>query len=226
MSIQNIKKLNGFGIFRNHTNANAKDFGRYNLFYGWNGSGKTTLSGVFRSIENRTISEKFPFSEFAVSIEGGAAITEENISESDLNVYTFNEDFIEENISWSNLVKSILLVDKAKIEEREKLESLKKEQKIDSESHNKESEGIKGLVGAISKFGTDSARHIKTSLQSIDTTDRYYLNYDKRKFERFVSENLETMKTEVPLLGEKEIIELTNAAKPDQKNLLRSPGRL
>lgn len=218
MSIKNIQKLKQFGIFQNHTNANAKDFGRYNLFYGWNGSGKSTLSGVFRCIENKTSPVKFPPSEFTITVDGGTAITHENITESDLNIYTFNQDFIDENISWSSVVKSILLVDKAKIEERERLEKLKEEQKIDSQAHGKELEEIKKLDGAVSKFGTDSARHMKTSLQSIDTTDRYYLNYDKRKFEAFVTENIEVMKTGDPHLNEDEIIELTNAAKPDQKN--------
>jgi wobble nucleotide-excising tRNase len=122
MSIKNIQKLKQFGIFQNHTNANAKDFGKYNLFYGWNGSGKSTLSDVFRSIENNTTSSKFPTSEFTVSIDSGAAITQASVAESDLNIYTFNHDFIDENISWDSVVKSILLVDKEKIEEREKLE--------------------------------------------------------------------------------------------------------
>ncbi len=218
MSIKNIQKLKQFGIFQNHTNANAKDFGRYNLFYGWNGSGKSTLSGVFRCIENKTSPVKFPPSEFTITVDGGTTITHENITESDLNIYTFNQDFIDENISWSSVVKSILLVDKAKIEERERLEKLKEEQKIDSQSHGKELEEIKKLEGTVSKFGADSARHMKTSLQSIDTTDRYYLNYDKRKFEAFVTENIEIMKTDDPHLNEDEIIELTNAAKPDQKS--------
>ena len=43
MSINNIQKLKQFGIFQDHTNSNAKDFGKYNLFYGWNGCGKSTL---------------------------------------------------------------------------------------------------------------------------------------------------------------------------------------
>lgn len=143
MSIKNIQKLKRFGIFHNHTNDNAKDFGKYNLFYGWNGSGKSTLSGIFRCIENKANSEKFPSSEFAVNTDGGTAITQENVAQSDLNVYTFNQDFIDENISWNSVVKSILLVDKAKIEEREKLEELKKTQKADSEAYSKEEEEIK-----------------------------------------------------------------------------------
>lgn len=220
MTIKNIKKLKRFGIFQDHSGFGAKDFGRYNLFYGWNGSGKSTLSDVFRCIEGKRPSAKFSTSEFTVEIDAGAAITQANVAGSDLNIYTFNHDFIDENISWSSVVKSILLVDKTKIEERERLEELKKKQKTDSEVHSKETEEIKKLDGAISKFETDSARHMKTSLQSIDTTDRYYLNYDKRKFETFITENLEATKSDVPLLDDQKIVEFTNAAKPDQKSLV------
>lgn len=216
--IKKIQQLKQFGIFQDHTNSNAKDFGKYNLFYGWNGSGKSTLSGLFRCIENKSTSSKFPSSEFSVSVDNGTTITQANVANSDLNIYTFNHDFIDENISWDSVVKSILLVDKEKIEEREKLEKLKKEQEADSKAHSIEAEAIRMLDGAISKFGTDSARHMKTSLQSIDTTDRYYLNYDKRKFENFINDNLEASKSDAPLLDDQKIVELTNAAKPNQKS--------
>lgn len=218
MSINNIQKLKRFGIFHNHTNTNAKDFGKYNLFYGWNGSGKSTLSGIFRCIENKSNSEKFPSSEFIVGIDGSTAITQANIAQSSLNVYTFNQDFIDENISWNSVVKSILLVDKAKIEERKKLEELNKAQRTDSEAYRKEASEIKSLEGAILKFGTDSARRLKMSLQSIDTSDSHYLNYNRKKFESFITSNLQATKTEAPLLDEEKIVELTNAAKPNQKN--------
>ena len=218
MTIRNIQKLKSFGIFQDHSSTGTKDFRRYNLFYGWNGSGKSTLSSLFRCIENHAPSSKFPSTEFTVNVDGDTAITQVNIDESDLNIYTFNHDFIDENISWNSVVKSILLVDKAKIEEREKLEELKIQQKINSEAHSKEAEKIRKLEGSISKFGTDSARHMKASLQSIDTTDRYYLNYDKRKLEAFISSNLDTTMSDAPLLDGQKIIELTNAAKPDQKS--------
>lgn len=220
MSIKNIQKLKHFGIFQNYTNTNAKDFGRYNLFYGWNGSGKSTLSAVFRCIENKSNPKHFPSAEYTISIDDGTTITQANIAESELNVYTFNQDFIDENISWDSIVKSILLVDKEKIEEREKLEGLKKAQKTDIEAHSNESEKIRKLSSAVSKFETDSARHMKTSLQAINTTDRYYLNYDKRRFETFIAENIEATKTDDPLLDEERVIELTNAAKPDQKKTI------
>ena len=218
MSIKSIQKLKQFGIFQDHTNSNAKDFGKYNLFYGCNGSGKSTLSGLFRCIENKATSSKFPSSEFSVSVDSGTPITQANVANADLNIYTFNHDFIDENISWNSIVKSILLVDKEKIEEREKLEKLKKEQEVDSKAHGIEAEAIKKLDSAVSKFGTDSARHMKTSLQSIDTTDSYYLNYDKRKFGNFIEDHLEESKSDDSLLDDQQIVELTNAAKPDQKS--------
>ena len=216
--IKSIQRLSNFGIFHNHMNTNVKDFGRFNLFYGWNGSGKSTLSDIFRCIENKTKPEKFPFSEFAVETDNGTVITQSNITESELDIYTFNHGFIDENISWDDIVKSILLVDKAKIEEREKLEELKNQQEIDSNTHKKEAEEIGKLEKAVSEFETNSARHMKTSLQSIDTTDNYYLNYDKRKLRSFITSNLEVTKTDDSILDEDRIISLTNAAKPDQKN--------
>lgn len=218
MSIKNVQKLKQFGIFQDHANSNAKDFGKYNLFYGWNGSGKSTLSGLFRCIENKSTSSKFPSSEFSVSVESGTPITQANVANSDLNIYTFNYDFINENISWDSIVKSILLVDKEKIEEREELEKLKKAQETDSKAYGVEAEEIKKLESAISKFGTDSARHMKTSLQSIDTTDSYYLNYDKRKFGKFIGDYFEESKSDESLLDDQQIVEMTNAAKPDQKS--------
>lgn len=218
MSIKNVQKLKQFGVFQDHANSNAKDFGKYNLFYGWNGSGKSTLSGLFRCIENKSTSSKFPSSEFSVSVESGTPITQANVANSDLNIYTFNYDFINENISWDSIVKSILLVDKEKIEEREELEKLKKAQETDSKAYGVEAEEIKKLESAISKFGTDSARHMKTSLQSIDTTDSYYLNYDKRKFGKFIGDYFEESKSDESLLDDQQIVEMTNAAKPDQKS--------
>ncbi|MEQ5857984.1 AAA family ATPase [Halomonas sp. EF61] len=218
MSIKNIQRLKRFGIFQDHTNSNAKDFGKYNLFYGWNGSGKSTLSGLFRCVENKSTSSKFPSSEFSISVDTGTPITQASVANSDLNIYTFNQDFIDENISWNSIVKSILLVDKKKIEEREKLEKLKKEQEVDSKAYGIEAEVIMKLDSAVSKFGTDSARHMKTSLQSIDTTDSYYLNYDKRKFGKFIEDHFEESKSEDSLLDDQQIVELTNAAKPDQKS--------
>lgn len=218
--IKNIKKLKNYGIFQNHNNNGIKNFGKFNLFYGWNGSGKSTLSSLFRDIENHNQSSKFSSAEFIVSIDEGSQLTQKNIQDANLNIYTFNQDFIDDNISWNRIVKSLLLVDKEKIAERDNLEKLTKLQQKDTEAHSKEEQEIKKLVDDISKFGTASAKRMKNSLQSIDTTDNYYLNYNKTRFEKCVSQSIESTNSDEFLLVEKEIIELTNAAKPDQKSLI------
>ena len=99
MIIKSISKLSKFGIFENYTNTNVDDFGKYNLFYGWNGSGKSTLSTLFRGIESHMTPSKFPLAEFTLNIDGGSTITQTNISKADLNIYTFNDNFVDENIS-------------------------------------------------------------------------------------------------------------------------------
>lgn len=218
MTIKNIAKLSDFGIFRSCSNIDVRDFGKYNLIYGWNGVGKSTLSSLFRSIERRSLHEKFSEAKFSITLEDGSSITHDNIAKSNLNVYTFNQDFIEENISWSTVAKSILLVDRKKIADREKLEELKRRQQEDVANHAKEAQEVQKLEDVISKFATTSARLMKTSLQSIDTTDNYFLNYDKRKFETLISNVVDTAKFDEALLEEKEVIELTNAAKPVHKN--------
>ncbi|EJL92738.1 hypothetical protein PMI16_00890 [Herbaspirillum sp. CF444] len=217
MTIKNIAKLSDFGIFKNHTNKDLQDFGKYNLIFGWNGTGKSTLAGLFHCLEHRAPSSKFPSSQFLIALEGGTSVTQNTIAATDLKIYTFNQDFIDENISWDSHVKSILLVDQTKIAERKKLDELQVQQKKDNESHLKEKKEIGRLEDAISKFGTDSARHLKNSLQSIDTTDKYYLNYDKRKFDAFILSNLQNTILDQAILTEVQVLEFTKAARPEQK---------
>jgi wobble nucleotide-excising tRNase len=217
MQIKKIVSIKNHGILRNITNPKISDFGRYNLIYGWNGSGKSTISCLFRSIQNRSLSIAFPDAEFALKLNDGSQITSTNLAASNLNIHTFNREFIEHNINWNDAVKSILLIDKEKIAERQQLETLRVQNNLDEAKHLTELQEIQKLEAAISKFGTDSARHIKTSLQSIDTSDSYYLNYDRRKFERFILENQAETQSTQPVLNDDDILQLIKAAKPDQK---------
>lgn len=68
---------------------------------------------------------------------------------------------------------------------------------------------------------TDSARHVKTGLQSIDTSDSYYLNYDKRKLEGFIGRNKEKIEDPTSILQKDKIVELTNSAKSTQLPAIR-----
>jgi wobble nucleotide-excising tRNase len=223
MLIKNISRLKNFGIFKNCNNSGVNDFGKYNLFFGWNGSGKSTLSNVFRCLEQKAMPAKFSIAEFALTMEDNSTLTQDNVTTSALNIYTFNQDFIDENISWNTVAKSILLVDKTKIKERTELEELKKQQQADQEKSGKEISEIQSLEESILKFGTNSARHIKMSLQSIDTTDSYFLNYDRRKFDSLINSVEDDSAYKSGMLTDQDVISLTNSAKPIvKKNLIIS----
>ncbi|WP_028455838.1 AAA family ATPase [Chitinilyticum litopenaei] len=214
MSIKSITKISKYGIFNETSNHGVNDFDKYNLIYGWNGSGKSTLSTVFSSIEHKSISANFPHGSFSITLADGTNITSEKIQAASLNIYTFNQDFIDQNIAWNSVVKRILLLDEKKIKEREDLDAKKQKQKADTELYEKELSELAKITTSLQKFGTDSARHIKSSLQSIDTSDKYYINYDKRKFETFIENNQSETALIESILDEKKLIEITNAAKP------------
>ena len=219
--ISNIQKLKNFGIFKNYNNKATQNFGRYNLVYGWNGTGKSTLSGLFSSLEKRTTNPSFTGSEFTITTDAGSTVTEKNLATSNLNIQVFNQKFVQDNIDWNSSDKSILLVAKEKIDEIKKLEELKKQVKEKDAKYTIENTSLGRLVTDQAKFMTDSARHVKTGLQSIDTSDSYYLNYDKRKLEGFIGRNKEKIDDPTSILQKDKIVELTNSAKSAQLPAIR-----
>lgn len=219
--ISNIQKLKNFGIFKNYNNKATQDFGQYNLIYGWNGTGKSTLSGLFSSLEKRTTHPNFSGAEFTITMDNGTLITEKSLATSNLNIQVFNQKFVQDNIDWNNSVKSILLVAKEKIDEIKKLEELKKHIKEKESKYALETSALSKLTNDQAKFMTDSARHVKTGLQSIDTSDSYYLNYDKRKLEGFLARNKAKIQDPTSILDKDKIIEFTNSAKAAQLPAIR-----
>jgi len=192
--IKSIKELKKFGIFHNYTPKNIKDFNKFNLIYGWNGSGKTTLVELFESLKKQTLSNRFSSAKLSVILDDQHKITENNLNHSNLNLHIFNDNFIKENIDWDNSVKSVLLVAEEKIQERQRLNELNEKQKNDTEDKQKKENQINAVEKGIADFMTKEARNIKQNLQAIDTTDRYFMNYDKNKFQKFIEKNEEKIK--------------------------------
>lgn len=79
---------------------NVVDFQKENIIYGRNYSGKTTLSRIIRSLETKTISEKYENPTFEIELYGNSKINQSNYTSNSLNVRVFNEDFIKENLSF------------------------------------------------------------------------------------------------------------------------------
>ncbi len=121
-----------------------------------------------------------------------------------------------ENIDWDKSVKSILLIAKEKIDDLQKLEKLKSELQSKKKAHDDKQSDIKEQREALEKFLTNAAKKMKLGLQAIDTSDSYYLNYDRRKLFNFIQNNGEKIIKAESVLPDERVIDLTNAAKPDQ----------
>lgn len=213
--ILRINRLRQFGIFTDYNGAGIQQFGRYNLIYGWNGTGKSTLSNLFSCLESRSLTPRFAGAQFSITQEDGTPLTEANLAASQLNVHVFNQRFIHENINWDKSVKSILLIAKEKIDDLQTLEKKKGELGEKQKAHTAKLTEIRTKTEALEKFLTSAAKKMKTGLQAIDTSDSYYLNYDRRKLSKFIESNGETVGKKESVLSDEKVIELTNAAKPD-----------
>lgn len=213
--ILRINRLRQFGIFTDFNGSGIQQFGRYNLIYGWNGTGKSTLSNVFSCLEGRSVIPRFAGAQFSIALEDGFLLTEANLAASQLNIRVFNQRFIQENINWDASVKSILLIAKEKIEDLQSLEEKKVVLGEKQQARAANLVEIRTKTEALEKFLTSAAKKMKTGLQAIDTSDSYYLNYDRRKFSRFIEDNAESVTKKASVLSDDKVIELTNAAKPD-----------
>lgn len=214
--IARINRLKQFGIFNDFNGTKIQTFGKYNLIYGWNGTGKSTLSNLFSCFELRSLVPRFSAGQFSIALEDGSTITETTLPSSQLNIHVFNQRFIHENIDWDKSVKSILLIAKEKIDDLQKLEKLKGELQSKKKSYDEKISDVKKQREALDKFLTNAAKKMKLGLQAVDTSDSYYLNYDRRKLSAFIQQNSAEIFKAESVLPDVKIIDLTNAAKPDQ----------
>ncbi len=223
--LKKIQKIKKFGSFRDFTwDLSINDFQRFNLLYGWNGSGKTTLSKLFTLIEHKNdidLIKGLNDYEFTLNLEDLSRITNNSYSTNTLNLFVFNEVFVEKNIDWNNIINSILLISDAVITEKEELERKKLELGNDDLKDSilwsiKTTSKLRtNLLASQDKFASDSAKKIKEKFKVIDTSDKYYFNYDKRKFNSFIVDNETMVSDKKSILIEKEIDELTKSIRPN-----------
>tara|TARA_B100000700_G_scaffold270393_1_gene312490 strand:- start:15 stop:2249 length:2235 start_codon:yes stop_codon:yes gene_type:complete len=221
--IGKIKSLRSFGIYENHINDSCDDFAKFNLIYGWNGSGKSTLSRLFRCIENKSL-DGTNYTESAFEIEYSLngqfpnLLTQQNLPQNQLNIRTFNNDFVRENIDWNGSVKSILLVDQQKIEERKQLDK-QNEALRQRELALEEEKKLAGYLDTeINRFLSRTAKSIKTSLKVIGTEDSKYLNYNKTSLENLIRSSSAEVLDPLSILTDEQIILHTKSASPVEKD--------
>ena len=103
--IQSIDNLAVYSNYRWNDSVKDKDgtvvdFKKVNILYGRNYSGKTTLSRIFRSLETGVISEKYVNPQFQMVRQDNSILTQNDISNNQIKIRVFNEDFIRENLKF------------------------------------------------------------------------------------------------------------------------------
>lgn len=211
--IKNILEIKNFGVFQDYKN-NIQDFSKFNLFYGWNGSGKSTLSNLFRYMTTTKNEDRFKDLEFKIELQSGQIITKDKIDNSE-KIFVFNEEFIKHNIDWNDTVKSILMISEEKIEERKKLNEL-------SVNLDKQKIELKNCINNfdeynknIDKMLTETAKDIKKQFSTLNTSDTYYINYNRAKLKKIIEDDsLNDLKG---ILSENEVVEVKDIIKPQKK---------
>ncbi len=132
--ISKISKLKDFGIFHDFSwKTELPEFKKFNLIYGWNRSGKTTISRVFASCEKKCSYDKDKFKqypengEFELKTSDGTTVKNSDVATNVLPLKVFNQDFIDENISFdpSDSCNPIVNVSEEDIKSKKRLEQLK-----------------------------------------------------------------------------------------------------
>lgn len=135
--IEKISKIKNFGIFHDFAwKTEVPEFKKFNLIYGWNRSGKTTLSRIFVSCEKKCLFDIDKFKqypengEYEIRLDDSTVIKSSDIDSNELLIKVFNQDFIDDNISFepSNSSNPIIYVSEEDIESRNHLNQLKIEQ--------------------------------------------------------------------------------------------------
>ena len=134
MLITKIVRLKNFGIFHDFSwKTELSEFKKFNLIYGWNRSGKTTISRIFASCEKKCVYDMLKFKqypeggEFEIKMSDNAALKNADVTTNALPVKIFNQDFIDDNISFdpANSCNPIVYVSEEDIESKKQLERLK-----------------------------------------------------------------------------------------------------
>jgi wobble nucleotide-excising tRNase len=217
--IQQISKLKNFGIFQDYKpSKDLKPFTQYNLFYGWNGSGKSTVAKLFFSLADKKNHSHFENGEFTVQVKDQLDVSHKNIAANTLNVRVFNRDFIERNVNFDeSKANSILILSEEKKEEMDKYKKLQLEYGVKDADAKQKSKAYDKAVEDLKKNLSKWASNIKKSFELIETTNSYYLNYDRTKLSAFIKDNRSNIEKDAILTPE-DVKDLKNAIKPTQKS--------
>ncbi|EOI8655506.1 AAA family ATPase, partial [Campylobacter jejuni] len=197
MKILQFNEIN-FGSYENFKwDDNLEEFKIINIFYGRNYSGKTTLSRIARSFELKKHNEDFLEGNFKIKLEDGSFLTQNDVTNSNLDIRVYNSDFAKENLNYlydkkgnikgfksigaeqKNIKEEIEIIEKNLEEKSKELENIQSNQ-------NNLSKIRKEKMDALDSNLTDKAKFIKSSPNLIKQGNNYnkrnlYVDLDKIK---------------------------------------------
>ncbi|NLK50525.1 MAG: AAA family ATPase [Candidatus Cloacimonetes bacterium] len=136
--IKKIESIINLGVFNNFIwdnevkkdNGTVAEFKKINVLYGRNWSGKTSLSRIFKSLEDREISDKIKSAEFRIVLDDKQQITNNDVSQCPIEVRVFSSDFVGEYLQWLNdessgEIQSFAIMGEKNIEIEKKIKELR-----------------------------------------------------------------------------------------------------
>ncbi len=234
--ISKISKLKDFGIFHDFSwKTELPEFKKYNLIYGWNRSGKTTVSRIFASCEKKCTYDKDKFrqypaifddsgnlaneGEFELKTNDGTTAKNTDVATNVLLIKVFNQDFIDDNISFdpSNSSKPIIYVSEEDIESKKQLEKFKLDKitfskiydeakKDKSSKEETKSTFLTGLGREIANILFDKSYNKTKAENKINTigidnfSDKTLSDDDKKKYEAISKSEPEKNQLTLPRL--------------------------
>lgn len=194
--ITKISKLKGFGIFYDFLwGSGLPEFKRFNLIYGWNRSGKTTISRVFESCEKKCTYDEKNFkqypkdAEFEITADDLSVLKSTGVAGSTIQVKVFNQDFVEENVSFdpSDPCNPIIYVSEEAIEDKNRLDLLRQDAKLLDKKYDLAKTTKDAALKVEDTFRISVAQTITQLLTDKKSHDRYY-SYDKAKIKEKINE--------------------------------------
>jgi len=189
--ISRIKQIQSIDAFDSLDWA-AEDFKKYNLVYGWNGSGKTTISRLFSFLEKKEIYlPEFQSIEFSIQTNSGI-LKKSDLKTHNLNLRVFNEEFIEENIHFSDSkAEQIIIIGKENLELQKEIDILEEERKTEQDEYDKLF-GKRPKAAKHEKILTEAAEEVTKQFGNTPlANDVYYgRSYRKNKVENLLREGL------------------------------------
>ena len=189
--ISRIKQIQNIDAFDSLDWA-AEDFKRYNLVYGWNGSGKTTISRLFSFLEKKEIYlPEYQSIEFSIQTNTGI-LKKPDLKTHDIDLKVFNEDFIRENIHFSDSkAKQIIIIGKENLELQKEIEILEEERKTEKDEYDNLL-GKRPKTPRHEKILTEAAEEVTKQFGNTPlANDAYYgRSYRKNKVEDLLQKKL------------------------------------